>query len=300
MSEQKQKFLSTVIVGIGALLGFLALSFIASIYQVKTYLWVSIYVYIFHIFWLTFLFDLHFKNKGVLANARLNHRGLRMFWEAFKDRSEHVFNWHYFSHYQNYLVLPGIIYWSAVMLIFLNPFKEFLKQLIVISATLSMTVAYWYFKEIFSRRMEAEEFGIKILSLVKIFAAFLIYSAILGMTWYFGLTPELLILSVFGATFFLLYQALFQHRLLDLVTYLLIIGIGLVIALVSNFVYMRWQINYLTGGLVMSVVYNSLWGMLHHYLDRNLTKKLVFEYVLMTILILSFIFASHDFTPRIN
>lgn len=300
MSEQKQRFLSTLIVSVGAFLGFEALTIIVGLYQIRTYLLLSIYVYLFHVFWLTFLFDLHFKNRGVLANARLNYKGWRMLSEALKDRVRHIFNWEYIRHYQNYLVLPGIIYWAVVILLFLNPFKDLIKQTIIIAASLSMTVAYWYMKEVFSRRMETTELGIKILGLVKLFAAFLIYSATLGASWYFGMGDEFIALSIFALTFLLAYQALFQHRLLNFYTYMIIVVISLVIAVVSMLIYYYWGTGYLTGGLVMLAVYNTFWGLLHHHLDRTLSRKLVFEYFLMMILVLSFLVGSHDFRPQIN
>src|SRR6185436_1965153 len=141
-SETKQKFFSTLIVTLGAFLGFEALSYIIGIYQLRGSLYVAFYVYAFHIFWLTFLFDLHLKKRGVLANAKLNHKGLKMLWEAFKDRCGHMRQWEYLRHYQNYLVMPGIIYWSTVVLLFLNPFKWQLKTLIVVSSTIALNVTY--------------------------------------------------------------------------------------------------------------------------------------------------------------
>src|SRR6185503_2499821 len=122
-NETKQKFLSTLIVTFGAFLGFEALSYIIGIYQLRGSLYVAFYVYAFHIFWLTFVFDLHLKKRGVLANARLNHKGIKMVWMACQDRIEHLRRWDYLRHYQNYLVLPGLLYWGTVILLFLNPFK---------------------------------------------------------------------------------------------------------------------------------------------------------------------------------
>ncbi|MBX4187432.1 MAG: hypothetical protein KW802_04265, partial [Candidatus Doudnabacteria bacterium] len=94
--ETKNKILSVLIVTIGAFLGFEALSYVIGMYQLQSSVYVALYVYAFHIFWLTLLFDLHLKKRGVLANARLNHQGLRMVWMAFLDRIEHLRNWGYF------------------------------------------------------------------------------------------------------------------------------------------------------------------------------------------------------------
>ena len=137
--DQKEKYLSTLIVTVGALLGFEAISYAIGIYQLRQSLFLSFYIYAFHIFWLTFLFDLHLKKRGVLANARLNHKGAKMLWEACKERLEHVRRWEYLRHYQNYLVLPGLLYWSTIILLFLNPFNGALKQLIVLTASFAMS-----------------------------------------------------------------------------------------------------------------------------------------------------------------
>lgn len=298
--ERRHKFISTLIVSTGALLGFEALSYIVGLYQIKTYLLVSFYVYFFHVFWLTFLFDLHLRKRGVLAFARLNAKGMAMVWAALKERIAHVLDWSYLRHFQNFLVLPGIIYWAVVVLLFLNPFREALKQVIVIIASISMTVAYWYFKDFFSRKMEAHEFGLRILSLVKLSAAFLVFSASLGATWYFGLGEEFLSLALLATSFLLIYQALFQHKLLHFQLYLWIILFSFVVAVVGIAVFRVWETNYFTGGLVILAVYNFFWGLTHHYLDGNLNKKVFWEYSLMTFLVLSFLLASHDFASRIN
>ena len=298
-SEQKEKFLSTLIVTIGAFLGFEALSYIIGIYQLKGSLYVAFYVYAFHIFWLTFLFDLHLKKRGVLATAKLNHRGIRMVWEAFIQRIEHVRKWEYLRHYQNYLVLPGLLYWSAVILLFLNPFDYQLKQLIVISSTAALSVAYWYMKEHISRRLEAMDHWIRVLSVVKLFAAFLVYSAAVGTTIHFGFGPDFLFAAAATLTFLLLYQALFQHRLLNFQIVIWILVIAFAQGVASYWVYNNWNTEYFTAGLVMLAVYNTLWGILHHHLDKTLTRKVVFEYVIMMVFIITFLLAGHNFNQRV-
>ena len=298
-NEQKQKILSTLMVTVGAFLGFEAISFVFGLYQLKIGLYLSFYIYAFHIFWLTFLFDLHLKNRGVIANARLNHRGLKMVWEAFKDRCAHVRRWEYIRHYQNYLVLPGLIYWSTVVLLFLNPFKWQLKELIVISSTVALNVAYWYMKEHISRKLEARDHWIKVLAIVKLFAAFLVFSALVGTTQYFNFGSDFLLMSTLTVTFLLVYQALFQHNLLNFQIFLWIVIISLIMSAVSLWVFSSWNAEYFTAGLVMAAVYNMLWGVLHHHLDKTLTRQVVFEYLVMMVLILSFIFASHNFNQRV-
>ncbi len=298
--EHKQKILSNIIVTFGAFLGFEALGYSFGLYQLNDSLYLSFYIYAFHIFWLHFLFDLHLKNRGVLASARLNHRGIKMFWEAFKLRFVYMANWNHFRHYQNYLVLPGMIYWSAVILLFLNPFKGQLKQLIIVSSTISMSVSYWYMKEHISRKLEASDHWIGILSVVKLFGAFLVYSAVIGTTQYFDFGADFLVLATLTLTFLLIYQALFQHGFLKFRTFIWIIIISLAQSVVALWVYNNWNSEYFTAGIVMAATYNTFWGILHHYIENTLSKKVIFEYLAMMVLVVSFLFASHNFNQRVG
>lgn len=298
-NERKQKIISTLIVTTGALIGFEAVSYTIGLYQLRSALFLSLYIYAFHILWLTFLFDLHLKKRGVLANARLSYSGLRMLWYAFKDRCAHIRRWEYLRHYQNYLVLPGILYWSAVTLLLLNPFKDALKQIIVFTVTAALSVAYWYMKEHVSRALEHREHWIKILALVKLFAAFVVYCAILGAGFYFGYEPSFFLMATFTVTFLLVYQALFQHRLLNFNIFIWIVIVAGSMSVVSLWVLNNWNTEYWTGGLFMVAVYNLFWGILHHHLDRTLTKRVAFEYLIMMILVVSLVFGSHNFNQRV-
>lgn len=299
MGERKQKMLSTLIVSFGAFFGFEALAFVLETYQVADYLWVAIYVYLFHIFWLTFVYDLHLKNRGILAWAHLDKRGMAMLNAALKDRVAHVFRWDYFRHYQNFLILPGLLYWSVVILMFLNPFNQTWKQGIVVLGSSCMTIIYWHMKEFFNRKMESHELSVKVFGLTKVFAAFFIFSAVFGLTRYYGFGLDFLLPAVFVATFALLYQALFQHRLLTFNMYFLIVIISAITSTVGLWLYFYWNWNYLTAGLVILSVYNSLWGMIHHYMEKSLTKKLAVEYAFVMLLAVSLILASHNFGPRV-
>ncbi|OGE73663.1 MAG: hypothetical protein A3I07_02100 [Candidatus Doudnabacteria bacterium RIFCSPLOWO2_02_FULL_42_9] len=299
LNETKNKILSVLIVTLGAFFGFQAISTTLSLYQLNSGLYLSLYIYAFHLIWLTFMFDLHLKKRGVLANAKLNHTGVRMLWMALLERFEHLRNWHYFRHYQNYLVLPGIIYWGTVTLLLLNPFNIGLKQILVFSSTIAMAVAYWYMKEHVSRKLEHQDHWILVLSLVKLYGAYIIFASTVGVTFYFGFNAFFLSLSVLTLTFFLVYQALFQHRLLNFTIFFWILLIAVMMALVSFWVYSNWNSEYLTAGLVMLAVYNAAWGILHHRLDNTLTKKVAFEYLAMMVFIVTLVFAGHNFNQRI-
>lgn len=298
-SEYKQKVISTLVATIGAFAGFQALSYVIGLYQLSTFLWLSFAIYGIHVLWLTFVFDLHLKERGVLATLKPTHAGFSLVWAALKARFRYMTNWRHLRHFQNHLVLPGILYWSCVVLIFLNPFKYTLKQVLILATTAAMNIGFWYMKEHVSRRLEHGYSWIRMLSLVKLFAAFLVYSAMVGVTVHFGYEPSFLVMGIATLTFLLLYQALFQHHLLTFSSFLWVVIISLSLALVSIWVYLYWNTQYFTAGLVMLAVYNSMWGLLHHWLERNLTKLVVFEYLLMTGFVISFLLASHNFEQRI-
>src|SRR5207253_2431219 len=108
-----------------------------------------------------------------------------------------------------------------------------------------------------------------------------------------------LVSAVLTLTFLLVYQALFQHGLLNFMVFLCVIVIALTVAIVSVWVYHNWSTEYFTAGLVMLAVYNTLWGILHHYLEKTLTRKIVLEYLAMMVLIISLVFAGHNFNQRV-
>ena len=298
-NQQKQKILSTLIVTIGAFVGFEALSYVVSLYQLKSALYLSFYIYIFHVLWLMFVFDLHLKKRGILAELRLNHEGMSLIWQALKARFAYMFNWHHYRHFQNHLVLPGLLYWSCVILIFLSPFNYILKQVIILATTLSMNIGYWFMKEHVSSQLEAQLTSLKFLALVKLFAAFMVYAAVMGVTIHFGYGSWFLGSATAVVTFLLVYQALFQHNFISVSSFLWIVIISLILAGVSMLVYRFWNTQYFAAGLVMLAVYNTLWGLLHHHLEQTLTKKIVFEYLAMTALVISLLLGSHNFDQRI-
>ncbi|MBI2607517.1 MAG: hypothetical protein HYW51_01705 [Candidatus Doudnabacteria bacterium] len=299
MTELQHKTLSTFIVTAISFLGFQALVFIVSIYQLGQYFRAAFWIYAFLVFWLLFIFDLHLRNRGVFALLKLKHNGVRLVWEALKKRVEHVFNWHYFSHLLAFLVLPSIIFWSTVALIALNPFAEQIKQIIVVMTVINLAVAYWYFTERFSKKLEAHELGLKVLNLVKLFAAYLAAASILGLTWYFGFGEGFLLAGIFTLTFLVMYQALFQHKLLKLSSEFYALGVAGACSLAGLWLYSNWDLQYFSGGIVVLATYNALWGILHHHLDQSLNKKLVGEYLLMLLVVFSILFATHNFAGRV-
>ncbi len=300
MQNYKHKITSVIISTAATYFGFQALDLALDIYQVHTYFILSWYVFAFHVFWLVFVFDLHYKTAGNLAHARVDFAGARVFIEAFKARVRHLYRWDYAGKYLNYLILPAVMYWSVVVLMFLNPFHELFKDGLIIVSTAAMSVAYWYFKDSFSKHMEIVQTGLKVLGLVKLFAAYLAFSAITAVGWYYGWSVVWVMPLVLLATWLLVYQATYQHR------YYLQSGIGgyvaliaVLVTLVFSVVYLKWNQNYYSAGLISAVVYTACWEIFHKHLDKALTRRMFWEYVLMLVVLISFILSTHDFQGRI-
>jgi hypothetical protein len=299
MHSLQHKVVSVIIATVCVYFGFQALDLILGIYQVETYFTVAWYVFAFHVFWLTFIFDLHLKRSGHLAHARVHFKGARILWEALKNRVRHLYHWNYLRHYLNYLILPAVLYWSVIVLMYLNPFHELFKDALIVASTAATAVAYWYLKEAFSHHMELHHSGLKVLSLVKIFTAYLSYTSLIALGWYFGLSLSVMLPVVFIISFLLLYQALFQHRLLRWDVYPAMLMFATLMSLVFAAVFQSWNVNYYTAGLMVGVVYNGAWSILHRYLDRTLNWKILWEYAFMLVVLVSLILATHDFQGRI-
>jgi hypothetical protein len=301
-SDQKQKLVSIVIATAVSFLGFEILSYIlGATYQLNYFSRVSVAVYLFHLFWLTFLFDLHFKKRGILGQFAPNTHWLRLLLLGFRQRVLHVLTWKYFRHYVNFLILPSVLYWSVVLLMSINPFESELKQALILFSSAGLAVVYWYLKDIYSKNFELHHTGVKLLSLVKVYTSFVFYAAVVGQTFYFGMGPGFLFLTVAIVTFLLVYQALFQHHFLGVRALLFpSLAIALVLGAVSYWIYGVWSYQYLTAAVLMAAVYNTCWGLFHHYLDKNLSRRLAFEYLLILFLALSILLTTGDFGARIG
>jgi hypothetical protein len=245
------------------------------------------------------VFDLHFKR------ARNVHHGLwalfkaPVIWEALKDRARHLYHWSYVRHYLNYLIVPSVLYWSVVVMLFINPFAELFKDGLIIVSTVALSVIYWHLKEVFSHERELHYLGLRALSLVKIFTALLAYTALTAVGWYFGIALNFIAPVVYIATVLLVYQSLLQHKLLVSRSFVLIAVMGLIITMAFAVVFQFWSVNYYTAGLMIAVVYTCCWSLLRHYLEKTLSLALAWEYVFMFVVLLSIILATHDFQGRI-
>ncbi len=279
-----------MIVAIAAAVSFLgleSLSFVIGQYQVAIFLQVSFYVYLFLIFWQSFVFDLHLKGVHPIR------RGL-------KERFGYMLERGHWLHFQNYLVLPGVIYWMTVALLYLRPFEEAFKQTVIVFSTLALTIGFWYLKKTFYRHGEASRNTRQLIFLAKVYASYLAFAASLGVVRYFGLGVGLFVAVVFCLTFLLFYQAFFQHHSLNFAAFRLMLAAGSLLAILAYIIFYIWNVNYYSAALVLTAFYNTIWGVIHHqYIDRDLTREIVLEYVAVLFLILVIVFSTTNFAERI-
>jgi len=297
MTQHQHKILSAFIISAVTFLSFEALSFTAGIYELRAYFALAVYIAIFHIFWIGFIFDLHLKHREPVDLTSARYRGLLR--QALKQRFQHFLNWRYFKHYINYLILPAILFWSVIILIFLNPFRESMKQIVIIASSFALTVVYWHMKEHVTARLESRMPWLKVLAAVKLFAAFMAFAALFGFVWYFGLSQNFLFYFVLGATFFLIYQALYQYDFHSGTLLFSVLLCSVLIGLAAIWIYRVWSVEYFTAALALLALYNTLWGLIHHYIDRTLTARITFEYIIMAVVVLSIVYATHNFANRL-
>ena len=297
MTEHQHKNLSAGIISSITFFGFESLAILIGLSQTQIFIQTAIYIFLFHIFWIAFIFDLHLKHNQAISLSSAKFPSL--FRQAVALRFKHFLNWRYSVHFLNYLVLPAITYWAVVILLYLNPFHPQEKQLIIVTSSFALTVAYWYTKRHLSAKLESRFVWFRILSWVKLFSVFLAYSAIYGIVRYFGLSGSAFIYATAAASFLLIYQALFAYgyHTAKLIT-LSLLG-SIVLAVVGYWIYGLWSTEYYSAALVMLCCYNLLWGLIHHSVDHTLNRRIIVEYLVLAILILSIILASHNFHTRI-
>lgn len=294
INPQKQKFVIALVAALVSFLGFLASSQVIATYQIALFLKVSLYVYLFLVFWQTFIFDLHLRKPRTYADIT------RTVADSLRERFEYLKHGHHWPHFQNYLILPGIIYWTTIVLLFLNPFNELLKEVWIVLSTLALTTSFWYLKTVFYAHREAGRGARQMIFLTKLYASFLAFTAALGTTRYFGYGAEWFSILVFVLSFLLLYQALFQHHFVNFAMLKFMLATGILLAACGYVIYFLWNVNFWSGALVLSAIYNAIWGIVHHkYIDNNLTRKIVYEYLAVLFVILVIVFSTTNFAQRI-
>ncbi|MBX4204818.1 MAG: hypothetical protein KW788_01355 [Candidatus Doudnabacteria bacterium] len=297
MNVHQHKIISALIVTTITFLGLESLAVIIGLNQLSAFVTTAVYLFLFHVFWVAFVFDLHLKHTQAVSVTSARYAALVR--SAIIHRFQHFFHWPYVRHFLNYFILPSVLFWAAVILLYLNPFASELKQIIAIFSTLTFAAYYWHMKEHLSANLEAHHKWLRLLGTTKLFAVYFAFAAILGFSWYYGLGKHIVFYYVLAAAFFLIHQALFSygyHR-----SSLLIVNFvaAVIMGFVGTWVYSNWTYQYFTGALILLAMYNTVWGFIHHSLDRTFTTKVALEYLVMGILVVSIIFATHNFGTRI-
>jgi hypothetical protein len=280
---KKQKAIVVVIAGLIALLGLESMSLTLEIYQLESFFRLSLYVYLFLIFLQSFIFDLHLKDPS-----------------DWSKRFAYMFQKQHLVHFLNYLVLPFVIYWSTVVLLYLNPFEQTVKQVLIFSSTIAIAAVFWYLKGVFYEHKQTGHYTRQPVFLAKLYASFVAFTAALGISRFHGQDEFFFAILVFGVTFFLLHQAIFQHHYVGHMTIKLLLSASTLLGVAAFFLYLYWGVNYFSGAVVLTSIYNTIWGLIHHkYLDRNLTREIAYEYLAVLFVILVIIFSTTNFAQRI-
>jgi len=149
IDPSKQKFVIAALAVGATALGLAAASRAIFAYQIGEFLKISLYVYIFLVVLENLVFDLHLRPVRTVGALE------RSFFAAIRERFHYMGERRHFLHFQNYLVLPSIIYWATVALLFLSPFENTIKQILILASTLALGISFWYLKTVFYAHHEA-------------------------------------------------------------------------------------------------------------------------------------------------
>ncbi len=291
-SARFQRIVSVITISIISFVGLEALVYINNLYQNQVYIMASGYIYLIMLIWLYFLFDLHFKEADI---------GGMGVWKAIGRRFKYFASWDHFRYFQNHLIMPGILYWGAIILIGINFGHHKLQQFIAVVTSFCLVVSYGLFKEVFHNRlMPISNNHFVLLSYVKIFASWLAYAGSLGIVWYYCFPPHVFYFFTFMVTLMLLYQALFQLSEYKAKYLGNILAVSAFMTIISYYVFQNWNVNYFSAGLFMTAVYNFFWNMLHHSIRKTLTAQIFLEQLAILALIIIMVFGVTNFNAKID
>lgn len=310
MTHKTQKIITTSLVALAVAGDFWALLYIVNLNQPMVYIQTAMVIWVLLAVFIFFIYDLHFKTPGSWGRAKARHESVphrfKKFWKmvgsACWDRIEHLRSWQALNTWINYLLLPGMIYWATVVLFYVN-FNFYRFQFIIFGlSTAALTVHHWYLKEIFYRKREVVDRDIFVrMTVVKIYASALVYAAALGIFLHFCnyLSVAFLVETIFCLTFLLVYQALFQHRLVNFKNIGWTTAISIVMAAIGYGVVVSWGYNYYTAAVFMTICYNLLWGLFHFHLDKALNKQALLEILILSAILAYMVLSITNFHARV-
>ncbi len=285
-----------------------ALIKIINLNQIQIYFGTAYYISLFFLLQIVFLYDLHFKIPGSFNRAVLKHQNIphwflkafKIFFSALHGRLCHFVEIKFWKYWVNYLILPGIIFWSTVSIFFINLGNVKLQQIFAMLSGAALFVNYIYLKEIFSRKKEIVDPDIfAVMSVVKIYASALAYGVAVALIRRDCQSEIYLISGSFFLTILMISQALFQHKLVNFKNLCISLLISMVMAILSWLVLVFWGYNYFTAGIALAAAYNLMWAIFHYYLDRALSWRALWEILIISAIIASMVFSVTNFKAKL-
>ncbi len=302
LSERQHKITASLLTAAVTFVGLSALVELSSLNQLAAFGRIAWFVYAVLVFKILFFYDLHYRRRNVLAEARaVERRFHRVLAHATRARLAHLVSWRALELSGNYLLLPTFLYWAAVGTIFLYQGRAGIQQGAALLVTAAMTYLYWNVREILSRKLERVDHELFVgMSTLKVLTAGLAYAASLAVLRRYCVGAELFAAGSFAVTFLLVWQALFQHNSLRRTTVLAAVAIGALQGLLSYFVYRSWGQNAFTAGVFLTAVFHGSWSLLHHQIDRTLTRRAVIEIILVVLLAMAMVFSVTNFKAQLG
>ncbi len=290
MTQKTHKTIYAVAHALVVVLTFEGLIAILNLNQPEAFFRTAFYVGFFYILQVALLYDLHNKD---LKNSTATL-------SAIKRRFGYLWSGRFLRQWLRYLILPGLIYWGSLVAFYLNFGFPKIQQIIVVLSSVAFFVNYFYLKEIFSRRNNAVDRDIfVILSVVKIYASVLVYGAVLGLVRSNCLSEFYVAAAVLPLTFLLIYQALFQHRLITYKNLIITLLISCAMSVLSYLVVIFWGYNYFTAAVFLTACYNLLWGTFHYHLDHLLTWRAFWEIFIISLIVAAMLVSVTNFRAKL-
>ncbi len=308
MHLKTQKIISSFLLSLVVILGFQALIYILNLNQSGLFIKSAGYIWAYLILHIALIYDLHFRDRGGWARAVKKHqnvistagRNSKIFFSALADRVAHLRKVTFLRHWVNYLILPSVVFWGTVGVLYVNFGFLKIQEITAVLSSVAVILNYWFLREVVVREEEVVGSDVFItLSVVKIYAVTLAFASSLALVRHYCLSPKYFAVGIFALTFLLIYQALFQHRLISAKNLSLSLGIGFILGLTGYFLIIFWGYNYFTGAVFLAVFYNLLWGLFHYSLDKALNLKVFVEIAVISLLLASMVFSVTNFKAKL-
>ncbi len=204
-----------------------------------------------------------------------------------------------------YLILPlslflgSVFFWAAFPGImppdvgsFWQKFQFFFSIFIRQAGPLLTTVLFYIICLNLNLNKEKYILGYNLLIFTTLFSSFLIFSAIWAFYLYFDtFLPWMVMILIFLVSFLLIYQALFLSERICIHLWLYALIASLILA-ETAWALIFWPTGYLISGIILAVIFYIFWGLISHYFEETLTKRVVLEYIILGTIVLIIILRS--------